>query len=137
MRRSLGFLATSSIVATLACASMAGAETYFGFTIGLGNAPPPPRLVFEREPAVEVVVVSGRPVNVVQDVDCDMFRYGSYWYVSDGAYWYRAPRYRGPFVAVDVRRVPRTVLSVPGRHWKHHPHGGSPGHFRRSRGHRG
>jgi hypothetical protein len=40
--------------------------------------------------------------------------------MRDG-YWYRARRYQGPYIAVDVRRVPYAVVSVPERNWHHHP----------------
>ena len=33
------------------------------------------------------------------DPDCDMFQYGSLWYVYYSGYWYRSNRYAGPFVA--------------------------------------
>lgn len=124
-------------VGTLACApmsaEMARADTYFGFTIGVRNAPPPPRVYFRSQP--DVIVVPGSSVYVVEESDCDMFRYGGYWYAENAGYWYRASRYSGPFVAVDVRVVPRPVLTVPARHWKHHPHGGPPGQQWKSHGH--
>jgi hypothetical protein len=93
------------------------AETYFGFHIGVSNAPPPPRVYFRQEP--RVVFVPQSRVYVVRDVDYDMFRYGRFWYVTRGGYWYRARSYRGPFWVVDARYVPRAIYSVPPRHWKH------------------
>ena len=60
-----------------------------------------------------------------------MFRYGGFWFVFDDGYWYRARAYRGPFSVVDVRYVPRQVLTLPPNHWKHHPHGGPPGQMRK------
>jgi len=93
------------------------AETYFGFQIGVTNAPPPPRLYFREQP--RIVFVPQTQVYVVQNVSYDMFRYGRFWYVSQGGYWYRAPSYRGPFRVVDARYVPRPIYSVPANHWKH------------------
>jgi hypothetical protein len=118
-------------ILSLSCAPVIAGETrtYFGFSVGISNAPPPPRLAFVREP--EVIVVPGTSVYVLQDSPYDAFRLGGYWYVCDDGYWYRATRYSGPFVSVDVRRVPRTVLTVPARHWKHHPHGGPPGQMKK------
>jgi hypothetical protein len=62
--------------------------------------------------------------------DCDMFRYGSSWYVYTGSYWYRARSYSGPYTVISVSSVPSRILSVPDRHWRH-PHGGPPGKMKR------
>lgn len=107
--------------------SGSGTRTYMGFSIGISNAPPPPR-VYVAE--ARLVAVSPR-VYVVEDSPYDMFRCGSYFYLSSGGFWYRSYSTSGPFVAVDVRSVPREVLSVPARHWEHHPLGGPPGQMKR------
>ena len=118
-----------TLAAGLSLAAAASAETqvYYGFQIGITNAPPPPRVIYREQPAV--MVVPGTTVYVVdpEDNDCDMFRYGSYWYATSGGYWYRAKKYSGPFIVIDARRVPRAIYNVPARHWRHHPHGGPPG----------
>ena len=112
----------------------AGAELYYGFTIGISNAPPPPVIRYSREP--ECVRASDAMVYVVEDDDFryngDLFRYGQYWFAYQGGYWYRGRSFRGPFSVIDVRRVPRAVIYVPKKHWKHHPHGGPPGQMRRT-----
>jgi hypothetical protein len=118
----------SSIALVMACASCASTGTsYFGFEVGVRSAPPPPRVVLAGDP--HLVVVEGSGVFVVDNApsDYDMFRYGSYWYVCYDGYWYRARSYNGTYTVVDVRSVPRRVVSVPERHWRHHPHGGPPG----------
>ena len=117
-------------VPALLCAScVVPGETYVGFSTGVATAPPP-EVPVAAEPAV---VPAGEGVYVVTDpaVPYDMFRYGATWYLYSGGYWYRAPSYGGPYAAVDVRYVPREVVTVPPGHWKHHPHGGPPGHERR------
>jgi hypothetical protein len=117
MRRTVLLLA----MLALACAAPTSAETrtYFGFQIGVSNAPPPPAVVFEREP--RVVMIPSTRVYMVDDddVDCDMFQYGRYWYACDDGYWYRARSCEGPFRVVDVRYVPRQIFYVPEKHWKH------------------
>ena len=119
----------------LALAAPASAETYFGFHIGIGNAPPPPTVVFRHEP--EVVFVRTAGVYVVDSpYDCDMFRYGAYYYISDNGYWYRARSYRGPFRVIDVRYVPRPVFHVPARHWKRHWRNNHVAHWDHDRGYR-
>jgi hypothetical protein len=111
----------------------ASLRTHLGFAIGIGDAPPPPRVVVVERP--EVVVVPGTSVYVVENSRYDVFRYRGRYYVYNDGYWYRARSYRGPFAVVDVRSVPRRVLVVPARHWKHHPHGGPPGQMKK--GYRG
>ena len=106
-----------------------GSSTYVGFSIGVSSAPPPPRVVFVERPSV--MIVPGTSVYVVQNTDYDVFQYGGYFWLSSGGYWYRSRSYSEPFVVCDVRRVPRTVLTVPAPHWKHHPLGGPPGQMKK------
>lgn len=107
----------------VATPALAGARTYFGFTIGLGNAPPPPRVVYYAPPPMDYDPDYG--VYVVRGGydGCDEFRYGPYFYVWNGDYWYRSRSYRGPFFAVDVRTVPRPVFYVPEERWHRYPPG--------------
>jgi len=96
-------------------------QTWFGFQVGISGGTPPP-VVLRSEPTVVVV----NDVYVVNDDRCDddVFRTDNVWWRLRGGYWYRSPSWRGPWIAVDVRRVPERVLVVPARHWKHHPRGG-------------
>lgn len=121
----------------LVLASCVPGTTYLGFTTGVASAPPPPREVVVAEPAVALVADG---VYVVTDpgVRYDMFRFGATWYVYSDGYWYRGASYRGPFAVVDVRHVPRPVLTVPRDGWKHRRYARPPGHERdreRRRGH--
>jgi hypothetical protein len=110
----------------------ANASTSVSMDIHIGDAPPPPIVAFREEP--HVVVVPNSTVYVVdRGYDFDCFRYGVYWYMWNGDYWYRARSYRGPFAAVQARYVPVAIISVPARHWRHHPHGGPPGLMKRQR----
>lgn len=121
------------LIGALTAPVSAETRTYFGFQIGIGNAPPPPRVYFREPP--DVVFVPETRVYVVQDDDygVDMFRYGRFWYVTRGGYWYRARAYRGPFRVIDARYVPQAIYYVPAQHWKHHPRGGWPGRKDRDR----
>jgi hypothetical protein len=123
-----------ALPALLLASCVVPGETYLGFSTGVVGAPPPPDEVVVTQPSV--AMVSGG-VYVVTDpaVPYDMFQYGGAWYVYSGGYWYRSGSYRGPFAVVDVRSVPRPVVSTPPDRWKHHPHGGPPGLARR--GYRG
>jgi len=118
----------TALVVALASPASARTSTYFGFQIGITNAPPPPHVVYYEEP--EMVYVPSQRVYVVEDDfdDCDVFRYGNGWYACQDGYWYRAPRYGGPYRVIDVRYVPRPIFYVPTSHWKHRYSGGA--HYR-------
>lgn len=105
----------------------AEAGTSVGVSVSIGNAPPPPVVVVREEP--RIVLVPNTSVYVINDrrVGYDSFRYGVYWYVYNDGYWYRARRWGGPYRAIEVRYVPRAIMAVPARHWRHHPHGAPPG----------
>jgi hypothetical protein len=117
----------------LACVEAPGADagTYYGFTIGVSNAPPPPRIVLAERP--DLVAVPGSLVYSVRNVDYDVWRYNGAYYAYNDGYWYRSSKTSGPYVVVDVRRVPETILRVPAQSWKHHPHGGPPGQMKKGR----
>ncbi len=120
MNKRLWLFAATLVLASQAQPLHAETQTWFGFQVGMsgGNAPPPP-VMFRSEP--RVIVVSD--VQVVQDERCDddVFRSDNNWWRLRGGYWYRSASWRGPWVSIDVRRVPERVLVVPARHWKHHP----------------
>jgi hypothetical protein len=98
--------------------------------IHIGNRPAP-MVVFEREP--DVVLVPSTRVYYVGGLDYDLFRYGQYWYINDGGYWYRARNYRGPFAQISFNYVPQSIVVVPARYHRHplHPHGGPPGQMKK------
>jgi hypothetical protein len=125
-RRTLWWFLLASIVAAPLTAS---AGTSVGVSINIGDAPPPPVVVFQHEPSV--AIVPGSTVYVVNDAcDYDVFRYGVYWYAFNDGYWYRARTHRGPFAAVSARYVPTAIVNVPPRYWRH-PHGGPPGQMKK------
>ncbi len=97
--------------------------------IYLGN-PPPPAIVFEREPEL-IVVPETRVYYLPGLVDYDLYRYSDWWYVNKEGYWYRAKSWRGPFVA--IRLAPGVLLSLPAtyRHHPPHPRGGPPGQLKK------
>jgi hypothetical protein len=119
---------TSALALALAVPASARAETYFGFQIGIGNAPTRARVTFAREP--RMVLIPRTDVYVAEgDFGYDVFRVGAAWYLCDDGRWYRANSRRGPFRIVDVRRVPRDIFYVPSREWRHH-YAGLPGNDR-------
>ena len=97
---------------------------------------PAPVVVFDEEP--EVVLVPRSRVYYVEHRGYDLYRYGRYWYMNDRGYWFRAAGYRGPFVGIELRHVPRSITVVPDRYRHHpihpiHPLGGPPGQLKNQR----
>jgi hypothetical protein len=90
-----------------------------GFSVRIGDPYRGAALHFRSEP--DYVVVPGTQVYYVDDYyDRDLYRYGSWYYMVDDGYWYRARSYRGPFIRIDYRSVPRQFAYVPThyrRHW--------------------
>ena len=114
-----------SLVFVTVAAAAASAQTSSRAALNLnlngeGAAPPSTLQIPDDEP--HTALVPNSTVRVVEDrrVAYDCFRYGVYWYIQDDGRWYRARTHRGPFRSIDVRYVPRAVMSVPAKYW-HHP----------------
>ncbi len=127
--------ATALATILLVEATPARAQVSADINIRLGNRPAPV-VVFDEEP--EVVLVPRSRVYYVEHRGYDLYRYGRYWYINDNGYWFRASGYRGPFVGVELRHVPRSITVVPDRYRHHpiypsHPHGGPPGQLKKHR----
>jgi len=125
MRRvSLWSLLLVTVAATAASAQASGRASQGlsvssgGETHPSGGYPPPPAIVIHEEP--RTTRVQNSTVRVVEDrrISYDFFRYGVYWYIHDDGRWYRARAHRGPFRAIDVKYVPRAVITVPAKHWR-------------------
>jgi hypothetical protein len=58
-------------------------------------------------------VVPNTHVYYVQDSDRDVYQYGRSYYANEGGRWYRAQNYRGPWIYVRSRNVPRQIYTVP------------------------
>ena len=118
-----------AVVMSLALATSAFAHTAINIGVQLGNAPPPPMVVYREEP--RWVAVPHQRVYVVDDddIDYDYFRYGGSYYIFNSGCWYRGRSYRGPFMSIETRYVPRTIYGMGDRdyHWRHHPQGMPPG----------
>jgi hypothetical protein len=115
---------------TLATANLARAAS-LNVNLHVGDAPPPPAYVFEAEP--EVILVPSTRVYYVPEREFDLYRYGRYWYINRGGWWYRASTYRGRFAYIEYDRVPVSILRVPARYHRH-PLGGPPGQMKKMRG---
>ena len=110
----------------------ASAETSFSVGINIGNAPPPPVMVWHHEPRMVPIQTVGIWYYDGPG-DYDYFRYGHYYYAYSDGFWYRSPYYRGPFVAIREDYVPRAFygLDERGYHWRHPWRYGPPGQVRK------
>ncbi len=122
--------AAAAFASLLAMPAFAGAD--WSVSVNLSNAPPPPVVVVQHAP--RTVWLPDARVYVVNDddFDDDYFQCGGYWYVYRSNYWYRARTWRGPYAVIDHRYVPHSIMVVPAKHWKRHPHGGPPGQMKRA-----
>ena len=114
---------------TLMAASRAHAVS-LDVHVHAGDAPPPPAYVFDSEP--EMILVPSTRVYYVPEREFDLYRYGRFWYINRGGWWYRASTYRGPFGYIEYDRVPVSILHVPVRYHRH-PLGGPPGQMKKLR----
>ena len=121
MKRSLYAIAAAAVLAAT-ITTTANAATSVDVRVSVGDPYHGATLSFRNEP--EVVLVPDTKVYYVRDRDCDLYRYGSYWYFVEDGFWYRSATWRGPFRHVRSTTVPRSVGSVPvryRRHWKNGP----------------
>ena len=103
----------SLVLGALAAVTPAFARTNVGLSIQIGNAPPPPRVVYVREPRWDYI--PEEQVYVVDDGDLpyDYFRYGGFVYIYNDGFWYRSRSYRGPFVSISFTSLPGDFRYVP------------------------
>lgn len=111
-----------SLLLVTVAASAASAQTSgrasLGLSVSSDGAPPPPAIVIQEEP--RTTLVQNSTVRVVEDhrIGYDFFRYGVYWYIHDDGRWFRGRAHRGPFRPIDVKYVPRAIITVPAKHWR-------------------
>lgn len=74
------------------------------------NVPLPP-LVLPAPPAV--ILIPGTYAYFAPDVDVDIIFFHGYWYRPYGRVWYRAGDYNGPWVTIDIDRVPGVLIKLP------------------------
>ena len=118
MRRLSAWLLCLSLASTLVVpAHNASAQSGVSINLRIGDRYRGPDLGFYGEP--NVVAVPGRgDVYYVTDSDQDVYRNNNYWYLNSNGDWYRASDYRGPWVFVGYRSVPRNVYTVPSEYRK-------------------
>jgi hypothetical protein len=118
MRRAALAIALLAVAALCAAGPQSGAAKRGGVTIRVGDPYPGAALDFQEEPAVSLV--PSTKVYYVRDRECDLYRYGLYWYFLEDSLWFRARTWQGPFLHLQSASVPRSVRTVPlnyRRHW--------------------
>jgi hypothetical protein len=111
------------VVATLVAVlswvpSRGAAETNVDVRVRVGDPYQGASLEFNEEPAV--VLVPTTKVYYVRDHECDLYRFGRYWYFVENERWYRSRTWQGPFLHLNATSVPKSVRTVPlnyRRHW--------------------
>jgi WXXGXW repeat (2 copies) len=91
--------------------------------IGLGVPPVPPVVV---TPPPQLVVVPGTAVYYAPEAPANLFVYKGRYYTLANNVWSTAPAYNGPWVVIQVGKVPPPILAVPGEYYKI-----PPGHLKR------
>lgn len=118
MKRTLMIAAALASLAFVTAPSPTQAATSVGFSVRIGDPYRGAAIRFRSEP--DYVVVPGTQVYYIDDYyDRDFYRYGAWYYMVDDGYWYRARSYRGPFIRIDYRSVPRQFTYVPTRYRRH------------------
>jgi hypothetical protein len=83
--------------------------------IGLG-APPLPPVVVTAPP--QFVVVPGTSVYYAPEAPANLFVYKGRYYTLVNNVWSTAPTHHGPWVVIQVGKVPSPILAVPVEYYK-------------------
>lgn len=75
----------------------------------------------------QLVVVSPG-VQVVPEMDYEVFYVNGWYWVRDDGRWYRSRNHRGGWVAAPMRVVPASLVRIPPGHYKHWKPGKGEGH---------
>lgn len=118
MKRGELWVAATLIALLYGFPSQAAAGTSADVRVRVGDPYRGASLEFQEEPAV--VLVPTTKVYYVRDRECDLYRFGRYWYFVEDERWYRARTWQGPFLHLNATSVPKSVRTVPlnyRRHW--------------------
>jgi len=131
MKRML-LMAVALVSAVMFTAGPAKAGTSVGVNIQVGDPYRGASISFRSEP--DVVLVPRTKVYYVDDYDCDLYRYGRFWYFVEEGRWYRAKRYSGPFYHIRAASVPHSVRTISPRYrrnWNGPPrHAAAHGYYK-------
>jgi hypothetical protein len=83
--------------------------------IGLGTSSLPP-VVVTAPP--QLVAVPGTSVHYAPEAPANLFFYQGRYYALANNIWSTAPVYEGPWVVIQVGKVPPPILAVPVEYYK-------------------
>jgi hypothetical protein len=130
LRRSTLLLASVGVL-TLAAPSAATAQIYASTSVQVGLSP-----IKIGQPAVLPPLVVVQPgVQVVQDLDEEVFFVGDYYWARRAGAWYRTRDHRAYWAPVEPRWVPVALGRIPAGYYRYW-HAGYPHHdWRHPRAH--
>jgi len=99
------------------------ADVHIGIDIG---TPPPPPIVLAEPP--RLALVPRLPVYYAPSLPYNFFYYDGRYFTYDDGGWSWAVSSRGPWIAIELGRVPQPILSVPVAYYK-----APPGHWKKHR----
>lgn len=112
MKRKTYFLAFAAVIFLIVAAPAKPGGAAVSINVQIG-APPP--VTFPAPP--EVVVIPGTYIYYAPGISFDLFFYRGYWWRPWHGRWYRSQYYRGPWVYMAPRWVPRPIIGLsPGWH---------------------
>jgi hypothetical protein len=120
MSRRLPRLLMLAAAATMLWSGASAAGPDVTIDIGLGVPP----IVLTTPP--QLVVVPGTSVYYAPDVSGNLFVYKGRYYTMANGVWLMAPAYHGPWVVIQIGKVPAPVLAVPVEYYKI-----PPGHLKK------
>jgi hypothetical protein len=97
----------------LSAVSAAGPDVKIN--IGLG-APAVPPVIVTTPP--QLAVVPGTSVYYAPGAPANLFFYKSRYYTLVDNVWSTAPAYNGPWVVIQMGKVPQSILTVPVEYYK-------------------
>jgi hypothetical protein len=108
-------IVTLAAAASMLLSAASAAGTDVKINIGLG-APSLPPIVVTTPP--QLVVVPGSSVYYVPESPTNLFFYKGRYYTLVNNVWSTAPAYGGPWVVIQIGKVPPPVLAVPLEYYK-------------------
>jgi hypothetical protein len=100
----------NAVVLVALVGSAGTAQSQVSVNIGINLPAPPP-----------LVVVPETPVMYAPGVGVNYFFYGGEYFVFSNGAWYVSAGHNGPWMALAPEFVPRPILAVPVRYYRHVP----------------
>jgi hypothetical protein len=109
------YLLWLAVVGVMVCSAASAGTQDVNITIGLGTPSLPP-VVITTPP--QLIAVPGTSVAYAPEAPTTLFFYQGRYYTLVNQAWYTAPVYQGPWVVIQVGKVPPPILAVPVEYYK-------------------